>query len=155
MKQYEAVVQVMEENGGFATLGFLYQHALKVPGLQWKTKTPFASIRRIVQDERFFYKIRAGLWALKAWRERLPSEMRSSRERSAEQQGVYPFVLSGACCGNRESEAFQNVHSGAGQEQNVLRKAKAQQSCFAFRDSLFHVSRYSQTCADNRCRLVQ
>jgi hypothetical protein len=86
MKQYEAVIQVMEENGGFATLGFLYQHALKVPGLEWKTKTPFASIRRIVQDERFFYKIRPGLWALKAWRERLPSEMRSSRERSAEQQ---------------------------------------------------------------------
>ena len=41
----------------------------------WKTKTPFASIRRIVQNERFFFKICPGLWALKSWRERLPEEL--------------------------------------------------------------------------------
>jgi hypothetical protein len=50
MRQYEAVIKVMEENGGFATLSYLYEKALKVPGVVWKTKTPFASIRRIVQD---------------------------------------------------------------------------------------------------------
>lgn len=66
MKQYEAVTKVMEENGGFATLGCLYQNVLKVPNCEWKTKTPFASIRRIVQDERFFFKIKPGLWALKS-----------------------------------------------------------------------------------------
>ncbi len=54
MKQHEAVIQVMKKNGGYATLGYLYKNALKVPGVIWKTKTPFASIRRIVQDERFF-----------------------------------------------------------------------------------------------------
>src|SRR5438132_8018834 len=64
MKQHEAVIKAMEENGGFATLGFLYRKALQVPGAEWKTKTPFASIRRIVQDKRFFFKIRPGLWAL-------------------------------------------------------------------------------------------
>ena len=31
MKQYEAVIKVMEENGGYATLGHLYQNVLKVP----------------------------------------------------------------------------------------------------------------------------
>ena len=62
MKQYEQVIQVMRENGGFATLGFL-NHTLDVS--KWKTKTPFASIRRIVQVERFFFKIKPGLWALK------------------------------------------------------------------------------------------
>jgi hypothetical protein len=72
VKQYEAVIKVMEENGGFATLGYLYQHVLKVPGPKWNTKTPFASIRRIVQDERFFFKIRPGLWALKSHRNKLP-----------------------------------------------------------------------------------
>ena len=75
MKQYEAVVKVMEKNGGYATFAHLYQNALKVPGCEWKTKTPFASIRRIVQDERFFFKIIPGLWALKTYRDKLPQEM--------------------------------------------------------------------------------
>ena len=61
MKQHEAVIKVMENNGGFSTLGFLYQNVLKIPDVEWKTKTPFASMRRIVQDERFFFKIKPGL----------------------------------------------------------------------------------------------
>jgi hypothetical protein len=71
MKQYEAVIKVMEENGGYATLGHLYQNVLKVPGCEWKTKTPYASIRRIVQDTRFFFKIKPGLWALKSNKEKI------------------------------------------------------------------------------------
>ncbi|HHJ07570.1 MAG TPA: hypothetical protein ENK24_08725, partial [Anaerolineae bacterium] len=63
MKQYEAVIKVMEENGGFATLGYLNQHTFEIPDVIWRTKTPYASIRRIVQDKRFFFKIRPGLWA--------------------------------------------------------------------------------------------
>jgi hypothetical protein len=85
MKQHEAVIQVMEENGGFATLGHLYQNVLKLTGCEWKTKTPFASMRRIVQDERFFFKIRPGLWALNSWRERLPVEMKPGKKRTIEQ----------------------------------------------------------------------
>lgn len=53
----------MAANGGFATLGFLYQ---TVDVSSWKTKTPFKSINRIVQDDRFFFKIKPGLWALKS-----------------------------------------------------------------------------------------
>lgn len=71
MKQHEAVIKVMEENGGLATLGFLNQHVLKVPNCEWRTKTPFASIRRIVQDERFFFKIKPGLWALKSHKDEI------------------------------------------------------------------------------------
>lgn len=71
MKQYEAVIKVMKENGGLATLGFLNQNVLKVPGCEWKTTTPFASIRRIVQDERFFLKIKPGLWALKSYKDEI------------------------------------------------------------------------------------
>ena len=52
MKQHEAVIKVMEGKGGYATLGLLYQEALNIPGVIWKTKTPFASIRRIVQDDK-------------------------------------------------------------------------------------------------------
>lgn len=75
MKQYEAIIKVMEENGGYATLGFLYQNALKTTGVSWKTKTPFASIRRIVQDGRFFFKIKPGLWALKTFKDKLPEDI--------------------------------------------------------------------------------
>lgn len=59
MKQYDAVIKVMEENGGFATLKYLNENVLKVHGVEWKTKTPFASIRRIVQDYKFFFKIKS------------------------------------------------------------------------------------------------
>jgi hypothetical protein len=75
MKQYEAVMKVMQENGGYATLGYLNQNVLSIKDCEWKTKTPFASIRRIVQDDRFFFKIRPGLWALKSHKNKLPPEI--------------------------------------------------------------------------------
>jgi hypothetical protein len=43
-------------------------------------------MRRIVQDERFFFKIRPGLWALKTWRDRLPDEMQPAKKRAREAQ---------------------------------------------------------------------
>lgn len=89
MKQYEAVIKVMQENGGYATLGFLNQMVLKVKGCGWKTKTPFASIRRIVQDNRFFFKIRPGLWALKEYRDKLPSHILPEKESSKEKKTEY------------------------------------------------------------------
>jgi len=77
MKQHEAVIEVMKANGGYATLGLLYRGVLQVPGVEWKSKTPFASIRRIVQVYDQFFKIRPGVWALEAYRDRLPSELLS------------------------------------------------------------------------------
>ena len=66
MTQYEQVIEVMKRNGGFATLGYLNN---SVDVSEWITKTPFATIRRIVQDGRFFFKIKPGLWALKSFKE--------------------------------------------------------------------------------------
>lgn len=62
VSQHEQVIAEMIKNGGYATLGYLY-HNVNVSG--WGTKTPFKSINRIVQDERFFFRIKPGLWALK------------------------------------------------------------------------------------------
>lgn len=64
MKQHEAVILAMKQNGGYATLGQLYQAALKIPNCKWGTKTPFATIRRIVQTHDVFFRVRPGLWAL-------------------------------------------------------------------------------------------
>jgi len=89
MKQHEAVVEAMRQNGGFATLGYLYQAALKIPGCNWGTKTPFASIRRIVQQHTdLFFKIRPGLWALTVQREEVLEKLalaeKSTRTKEAE-----------------------------------------------------------------------
>ena len=65
MKQYEAVILSLENLGGVATLGQLNQEALKLKDCEWKTKTPFASIRRIVQTDKNIYKIKPGLYGLK------------------------------------------------------------------------------------------
>lgn len=79
----------MEENNGFATLGYLNQEVLKVPGVEWKTKTPFASIRRIVQDKRFFFKIKPGLWALLSYKNKLPQEILPTGRVSKQGQEIF------------------------------------------------------------------
>lgn len=84
MKQHEAVIEAMKANAGYATLGHLYKTALEVPGVEWHTKTPFASIRRIVQQRPEFFRIRPGLWALEEYRNRLPSAMLPEQEPSKE-----------------------------------------------------------------------
>jgi hypothetical protein len=89
MKQYQAVIKVMEDNGGYATLGYLNQHVLKIEECEWKTKTPFASIRRIVQDDRFFFKIRPGLWALKSYKNKLPLEIFPTNDLSTKEKEEY------------------------------------------------------------------
>jgi len=75
--QVSAVAEAMRRNGGFATLRWLYEHALEVEGVRWKTKTPFASMRRIVQKSDLFFKVKPGLWALSEYRDRLPQDIRA------------------------------------------------------------------------------
>ena len=71
MKQYEAVIETLERLGGIATLGKLNQEVFKIKDCEWKTKTPFASIRRIVQERKEIYRIKPGLWALTSHRKEL------------------------------------------------------------------------------------
>lgn len=66
MNQQQAVIQTMERLGGIATLGQLYSEVFKIKNCEWKTKTPFASIRRIVQLHKEIYKIKPGLYGLTA-----------------------------------------------------------------------------------------
>lgn len=74
MKQYEAVIQTLEKLGGVATLGQLNQEVFKIKNCEWKSKTPFASIRRIVQENNEIYKIKPGLWALKSHQKELEAK---------------------------------------------------------------------------------
>jgi hypothetical protein len=74
MKQYEAVRIALEQLGGIATLGQLNQEVFKIKDCNWKTKTPFASIRRIVQLDKQIYKIKPGLYALLKFKKELENK---------------------------------------------------------------------------------
>lgn len=74
MKQYEAVKETIDKLGGLATLNQINQHIFEVKDCIWKTKTPFASIRRIVQTTKGIYRIKPGLYALEEYRKLLESE---------------------------------------------------------------------------------
>ncbi len=71
MKQFEAVIQTLERLGGRATLAELYIETMKITDCAWETKTPFASIRRIVQTRPEIFKVRPGLWALQSYKNQL------------------------------------------------------------------------------------
>ena len=61
MTHEQQVIEVMRRLGGYATFGKLNS---TVDFTEWKTKTPEASVRRIVQESNAFFKIQPGLWAL-------------------------------------------------------------------------------------------
>ena len=64
--QEEQVIETMRREGGYATLRRLNEI---VDFSTWKTKTPQASVRRIVQDSKHIFRIQPGLWALEECRD--------------------------------------------------------------------------------------
>ena len=62
------IIEALRKEGGFATLRRLNEI---VDFSTWKTKTPEASIRRIVQDSQSVFRIQPGLWALEDYREEI------------------------------------------------------------------------------------
>lgn len=74
MKQYEAVKLTIEKLGGLATLNQINQHVFEVKDCEWKSNTPFASIRRIVRHTSGIYRIKPGLYALEDFRHDLESQ---------------------------------------------------------------------------------
>jgi len=89
MKQHEAVILTLEKLGGQATLGQLYQEVMKIQVCKWGTKTPFASIRRIVQKRPEIFKVKPGLWALKSYQQRLSLEEYNPNVDKKEQTHAY------------------------------------------------------------------
>ena len=92
MKQYEAVIQTLENLGGVATLGQLNTEVFKIKDCEWKTKTPFASIRRIVQQTAGIYKIRPGLYGLEKMKSAIESRgivVESAKNRDSEEVKLF------------------------------------------------------------------
>lgn len=74
MTQAQAVIETINHLGGIATLNQINQNIFKIEDCQWKTKTPFASVRRIVQQTAGIYKIKPGLYALESYRKQLEQD---------------------------------------------------------------------------------
>lgn len=66
MTQTQIVIETMRTNGGYATFGKL-NHLIDFS--TWATKTPQASVRRIVQQSDAFFRIQPGLWALTEYKD--------------------------------------------------------------------------------------
>lgn len=92
--QEHQVIEMMRKEGGYATLRRLNEI---VDFSSWKTKTPEATVRRIVQDSKQFFKIQPGLWALEDFREEVlrKFELKPGNKQSEEQfsHGYYQGLL--------------------------------------------------------------
>lgn len=88
------VIEALRKEGGFATLRRLNEI---VDFSTWKTKTPEASVRRIVQDSQSVFRIQPGLWALKDCREKVLEKFKIDEgNRESEEQfshGYYQGLL--------------------------------------------------------------
>ena len=60
MTQPQVVISAIENLGGIAPLGRIYQVALQNPDCNWDTQTPQASIRCIVRHTKGIYVVRKG-----------------------------------------------------------------------------------------------
>lgn len=94
MTQTEQVIEVMRANGGYATFGKLNQ---LIDFSSWATKTPQASVRRIVQQSDAFFRIQPGLWALTEYRDEVLKkfDLKIGDKNSEEQfsHGYYQGIL--------------------------------------------------------------
>ena len=92
--QEQQVIEVLRNAGGYATLR-------KLNGLidfsSWATKTPEASVRRIVQNSKRIFRIRPGLWALEEMRSDVLNQLNINPEdKKSEEQfthGYYQGLL--------------------------------------------------------------
>ena len=92
MTQAQAVIEIIERLGGIATLNQINQHIFEIQDCVWRTKTPFASVRRIVQMTDGIFKIKPGLYALETHRKRLEQDgIVVQTEKNKEDEAVKTF----------------------------------------------------------------
>ena len=92
--QEQQVIEVLRNAGGYATLRRLNE---LLDFSTWATKTPEASVRRIVQNSSQIFKVQPGLWALNEMRDVVLQrfELNLGNKKSEEQfsHGYYQGLL--------------------------------------------------------------
>lgn len=86
--QADQVVAVFKDFGGIAHLSQLNE---KADVSKWNTKTPFATIRRIVQDESRFYKIKPGLYCLREMRDKFAEKYDETADNAKKQMSNHSY----------------------------------------------------------------
>ena len=88
------VIETLRREGGYATLRRLNEI---MDFSTWKTKTPEATVRRIVQDSKQIFRIQPGLWALEEFRDEVlhKIDLKLGNRQSEEQfsHGYYQGLL--------------------------------------------------------------
>lgn len=92
--QTQRVIDALKSQGGWATLRRLNEI---LDFSTWGTKTPEASVRRIVQNSNEIFRIRPGLWALEEYKDAVLSkfQLQSGNKKSEEvfTHGYYQGLL--------------------------------------------------------------
>ena len=92
--QEQQVIDTLRREGGYATLRRLNEI---MDFSTWRTKTPEATVRRIVQDSKQIFRIQPGLWALEECRKEVLNrfELKLDNKHSEEQfnHGYYQGLL--------------------------------------------------------------
>lgn len=92
--QEHQVIEALRREGGFATLRRLNE---VMDFSSWKTKTPEATVRRLVQISKEIFRIQPGLWALEEAREQVlrKFDLKAGNKQSEEQfsHGYYQGLL--------------------------------------------------------------
>lgn len=71
MTQAQAVIETIRRQGGIATLKHIYEHIHEIKDCQWNTKTPEATIRRIVQENEGIIRVVPGYYMLPEFRDKM------------------------------------------------------------------------------------
>lgn len=79
MTQAQAVKETIRNLGGVATLKDIYKHIHKIKDCHWASKTPDASIRRIVQQNPDIIRLTAGHYMLAEFRDKMICEQTSDK----------------------------------------------------------------------------
>ena len=74
--QEDQVIEALRRQGGYATLRRLYE---VIDFSSWKTLTPEASVRKIVQISESIFRIQPGLWALEEARDEVLKKFNISK----------------------------------------------------------------------------
>lgn len=94
VSQEQKVIEALRNEGGYATFRRLNE---VLDFSTWRSKTPEASVRRIVQDSKYIFRIQPGLWALEECRDAVLQkfDLKSGNRKSEEQftHGYYQGLL--------------------------------------------------------------
>ena len=90
--QAAQVMEALEQLGGMAQLGDLYRILLQSSARRWGTKTPQATIRRIVRHTKGIIVIKDGLYALETHEKRLNiAEIKNEDSKKAQEFTHYYY----------------------------------------------------------------